>query len=737
MISNTWDDGKFGALVSVAYSHRSFNNNGASTVRWDEGSVLSTGTGLSGFGSVLGVNCQVNPLPAACVEADTALHPRFPRYDLYQTTQNRLGVTGSLQWRPNNNNLITLDGLHSYFGGTRREQYLEAPGFSGTGKCSSAATCTSIANIAVLSDTITNGVMTAGTFNGVDARVENRLDQLHTNFNQLTLKGEHTINAVLSIDETIGYSRSDFENPVQTTIALDQYNVQNFSYSYANGNIPYLNFGSANVGASGPWTLTGIRERPQSAVNTYKTAQLNVHYKPIEQVTLSGGVNYKEYRFVTTSERLINGESVTSSNVYKALQSVPVSSYAQAVSLDGSGVNAPAGSTANWIVAGVPQAISALGLNSNTSLFALSTTGDLGNNASDRERDFGAYLQAAFATSVLSRPLHGNLGVRYVSTNQASQGYEFVANVLSPVAASHTYDNILPSLNLDWDPIQRVKVRVAVARVMARPDLTSLVGSTTLSVSGSSYTVKTGNPNLKPFLATAYDLAFEWYPQGGAILSVALFRKDIETFVTTTTTNIPFTGNPFGIPDSAAAAVCGSTPGCSPSATWAFSTPSNTQGGFVQGVEVNYQQPFTFLPGLLRHTGIQANLTEVGSKVFYPLSGGGVTTNQLLGLSKTSANATLYYEDERWSARLSGAYRSRYLVKVPGQEVGTDADGFNATFNLDTSIQYTVNKNLKITVEGVNLTDQYESEFNDTGKNLPYYYHHTGREFLIGARLTY
>jgi iron complex outermembrane receptor protein len=742
LLSNTWDDDKIGALVSMAYSGRNYRDTGASTVRWDEGNVLSTGgtsaAPLVGFKSVGATNCQVFPLPAACVAADSALHPRFPRYDYFQDNQTRLGATLSLQYRPNANNLFSLDALHSFFGGKRQEQYLEAPGFSGTGKCSSPTTCTSIANIAVVSDTINSqGVMTGGTFNGVDVRVENRIDYLHTNFDQLTLRGEHEINDKFSVDEMIGTSQSDFENPTQTTIGFDQYNVQNFSYNYANGRIPYLNFGSANVGVGGPWVLTEVRERPQSAINDYRTAQFNAHYKWSDDLRFEAGINYKEYDFQTTSMRLVNGETVTSSNIYKNLQAIATSTYSSSVNLAGAGLSIPGGSTTSWITPDTGLAPSVLGLNSNAALFALSTTGDLGNNASDRERDLGGFIQADFSADVLGRPLHGNLGVRDVSTKQHSQGYEFVGGVLSAVAADHTYSNVLPALNLDWDPFDKFKIRLGVAKVMARPDLTSLVGSTTLSVSGSNYTVKTGNPNLKPFLANAYDLAFEWYPQNGAIYSLAVFRKDVATFVTTSTVNIPFTGNPFGIPDSAAIAACGSTPGCSPSATWAFSTPANTAGGYVEGIELNVQQPFTFLPGPLRHTGVLANLTLVDSKVSYPAAGGIFVTNQLLGLSKVSANATLYYEDDRWSARVSGAYRSKYLTRVPGQEVGTDADGFDPTFNLDASVQYTVTPHIKLTLEGVNLTDQYENEFNDTGKDLSYYYHHTGREVLFGVRVTY
>ena len=318
LVADSTPDGKFGALFSLSYSHRVFDDNGASTVRWDMGNVLSTGgttaAPLVGFKSVGATNCQVFPLPAACQTVDSAFHPRFPRYDLYHDDQNRVGATVSFQWAPNEHNLFSLDTLASYWGGSRQEQYLEAPGFSGTGKCSSPTNCTSIANIAVLSDTITNGVMTAGNFNGVDTRVEDRIDQLHTNFDQVTLNGKTDLNDQWKLDELIGWSRSAFANPIQTTVGFDQFNVQNFSYSYIGSRIPLLNFGSANLTSAGPWVLTEVRERPQTSTNDYKTGAINLHYTPMEAINFSGGFDYKEYEFTTSSLRLVNGESVTSSN---------------------------------------------------------------------------------------------------------------------------------------------------------------------------------------------------------------------------------------------------------------------------------------------------------------------------------------------------------------------------------------------------------------------------------------
>jgi iron complex outermembrane recepter protein len=741
LISNTFDDGKFGALASVSWAKRDYLDVGSSTVRWDEAQVLKTGTtpfGASpyGFASVLGTPCvgTATTLPAACQQADSALHPRFPRYDYFVDAESRLGLTGSLQWKPNDANLFSLDYLHSYYQDTRQEQYLEEPGLSGQGKCTKPSTTVSVGCISVLSENIDpEGVMTSGTFSGVDTRVEDRFDRMHTNFNQVTLNGNHDLGEKWSIDELIGYSESRFANPVQTTLGWDQYN-QTVGYDFSS-RIPYLNFGGENVGASGPWLLTEVRERPQTTTNKFKNVEVNVHFSPNQTVNFQGGLQFKQYDFATTSLRLVNGETVTATNAYGALQAVPISSYAQTLDYAGNaGVKVPAGSTTTWATPNVFVAENALGIYSNGSLFALSTQGDLGNNVGVRERDSGAYLQMNWDSSLLSRELRGNLGVRVVRTSQFSQGY---SSTLLPITASRDYNNVLPAFNLAWSLRPDLVLRFAYSRDMSRPNLTDVAATTAVTVSGTQFNVKTGNPGIDPFLANAYDVSLEWYPAPGTLVSVAPFRKDVLSFTSTETINTVFHGNPFGVPDSLAVQACGATPGCGPDATWAFSVPVNSPGGKVNGVELNYEQPLRFLPGFLRNLGVQMNYTYVTSTVEYQTGPATFVSGELTGLSKNTAGTTLYYEDPRWSIRVSGAYRSRYLTRVPGQETGTDADGYDATFNLDASLQYNLTKQFRLTLEGSNLTDQYENEFNDTTRNLVYYYHHTGREILFGVRYQY
>jgi iron complex outermembrane recepter protein len=160
----------------------------------------------------------------------------------------------------------------------------------------------------------------------------------------------------------------------------------------------------------------------------------------------------------------------------------------------------------------------------------------------------------------------------------------------------------------------------------------------------------------------------------------------------------------------------------------------NGEGGDLKGIEIQYQQPFTFLPGVLKNFGFLGNLTLLDSEVNYGTAAAPLR-DQLTGLSKTGFNTTLYYEDSKFSARVSGAYRSSFLTRVPGQN-GNDIEGTRATFNVDAAMSYAITDKIRVTVEGINLTDEIRAQFVDSVGDRPVTFNHTGRTVLVGARFT-
>jgi iron complex outermembrane recepter protein len=735
MISNTWADGKLGALFSIAYTKRKTVEEGHSTVRWATGNAFSPG--FDALPQTSGANAGTPGLvngSASALANNAAFHPRFPRVDRFQNDQERLGATLALQFQPFEGTTISFDALYADLKGTREEAYLEAPSFSTGGACTAANAANScgIADTNVVSSTIQDGVMVKGVFDDVDLAVENRFDKLRTKFSQFSLTGDHQINDNFTIHGFVGHSESDHTNPVQTTLRFDYFNVDGYSYDYTDNRNPKFSYGNAALTDPTKWKLTQIRLRPQTSLNTYDAAQAWGVYKLNDTWSINAGLNFKQYDFETTEMRRTIGTTTNQETVIPAaIASMSLANFSTLASLGG----------VQTIIPSVAKAVAALSLNDPTAYggaFRLGSEPSLGNNRSVTEENRGGYAQADFNTQVGDWGLRGNFGVRYVKTKQYATGFTYVGGSPVAISAGREYDDTLPSMNLVLEPSDNFLIRFGAAKVMSRPDLGSLTPGSTVSVSGTVRGVTAGNPNLDPFRAKTFDLAFEWYFQSQALLSLALFQKNIDSLVQTVTTSTTFTGNPFGIPDSVAVAACGTTVGCSPSAQWNFSTPVNTDGGKVKGFEVNYQQPFKFLPSFLANTGVLLNYTYVKSDVEYVNSAGAVVAStDLTGLSRNGYNATLYYEDAKWSARVSASYRDKYLTRVLGQENTTAApvlyDGTNETFNVDASVQYTLNDQFKITLEGVNLTDEYQDQFTGT-QNMPVVYHHTGREILLGLR---
>ena len=728
MISDTFADDTIGVLFSAAYGKRKTVEQGYSTVRWAKGSSFAPG-----FESVLGTNCVTTP--AACATANDALHPRFPRYDLYTNDTERLGMTASVQFQPSDSTKISIDGLYADFKVTRGESYLEAPSFSAAGACTTATrpnTC-GIADTDVLAMNIQNGVMVSGTFNDVDLRVENRRDRSKTSFRQISGELEQKFGSSVTLNLLAGYSNSDFDNPVQNTVIMDSYNTDGFKYDYSDPRSPKFDWGSADIDNPSAWTLAQLRLRGARAINSFSTYQGNLKWEAADGLSFEGGVGYKKYDFTTQELRRSNGTtSNREATIPAEVAAIPLSQYTQVLNFQGVSFIVPNYDVAEQLLHLRDQSI-------YSGAFKLGPEPALGSKSRVGETDKSAFVQMDFRTDLGGMTLRGNAGLRYVRTEQAATGFVFTSGAAQEVTVERAYDDWLPAVNLVFEPTSKLALRLAAAKVMARPDLGSLPPGASISVSGSGRTVSVGNPMLDPYRAKTYDAALEWYFEPGALLSIAVFKKDIGSFVQTVSTpGSVFTGNPFGLPDSVAVAACGSTPNCAPNLNnWSFSAPRNSPGGPLTGFEINYQQPLRFLPGFLKNTGVLLNYTRVSSRIKYLAADGSVAaTNDLTGLSRSSANATVYYEDKVFSARLSGAYRSKYLTRVPGGEAGTDLDGTNATFNLDASIQYSITKNFKFSLEAVNLTDQYQDQYNDS-RNLLSVYRHSGREFLIGLRYSY
>jgi TonB-dependent receptor len=288
------------------------------------------------------------------------------------------------------------------------------------------------------------------------------------------------------------------------------------------------------------------------------------------------------------------------------------------------------------------------------------------------------------------------------------------------------YSDTLPSFNLAANLTPDFIARFGAAKVMTRPQLNNLSPGGTIATTGT-LTVNTGNPLLKPFRAKTFDTSFEYYFGKNAFLGLGLFQKNIDTYIQSLRTNMPF--RETGLPMSLLPA------NFTGEEVFQVTAPINTDGGKLKGFEINYQQPFTFLPSWGKDFGALLNYTHVKSKIEYVVSPTSDTriTDDLLNLSPRSWNATLYYDNGKLSARVSASSRAAFVTRVPGQN-NNDVEGKNKSLNVDLSLSYKVNDKLEVTLEGVNLTNEENDQFVSRARNSVVVNNVTGREFLAGLR---
>ncbi|WP_305612245.1 TonB-dependent receptor [Brevundimonas sp.] len=771
LISNTFGaNDEFGALFSVAYSERNILEEGFSSVRW----APAFGTGSSGgFCSPLGVapqnpgnsgangssaaNCSTgNPRPANTPDNVAAYNtanqnsvfvPRLPRYGRLTHEQERLGLTGAFQWRPADTTLFSVDVLYSKLAATRREDFLESLSFSRNAAAGGQT------QVIVREAAVENGMLVYGLFDNVDIRSESRFDDLTTEFLQYSLTAEHDFSDRLRGRFYYGRAESDFDNPFQTTVTLDRRDTDGFSWDFrGNPNAPVINYGfDVTSPAAWSWSQTGspvprseIRIRPQGVDTLFESAQADLAWDASDWLTLKAGVNWKTYGSRSFEFRR------TDETVVPAL---PGGTTIADISnlLTGFGKNlVPGGTDTSWLRPDL-NAIAALFniyCNCNTGVpggdFTLGsiTVGNArGGNRYVSEDDLAFYIQADFNTELFNMPFRGNIGVRQVNTQLYAEGYSSTGGG-TLVFGTHEYDDTLPSLNMVLEPVENLLVRFGVAKVMARPQINNslsganyLVPTTSLNATGPNFTATIGNVNLEPFRATTYDFGVEWYFAPESLLSFAYFYKDIDTYIQVIRQDLAYSDLTALNPSAFDPAFCSGA--CSPTTIFALTSAINTEGGPLKGFEISYQQPFRFLPGLLSNTGVQLNFTHVESEIDYC---NGVTcatfiTADLISLSPRSWNATLYYEDDKFSARISGSSREGYLQNVPGRN-GNNIEGKMETFNVDAAASYQLTEQVQLTFEAINLTDEFNHQFvgDGLGRESTSVYHHTGRQYFFGAR---
>ncbi len=337
------------------------------------------------------------------------------------------------------------------------------------------------------------------------------------------------------------------------------------------------------------------------------------------------------------------------------------------------------------------------------------TLGDRRSSFVTTEKITAGYVRADYGFDAGAVPVSGNIGVRYVHTDQVASGTLTSGNTATAASFPNSFNNWLPSFNVRADLTRTLVGRLAGSRVLTRPNVTD--SAPRITVSTDAPTASGGNPQLVPFLATQFDGSLEWYFAPAGQLSGAVFYKVMDDYITQQNTEITIPGR----------------------GVVRLGTQVNGGNAKVYGIELAYNQVFTFLPAPFDGFGMQGSYTHTSVKADYT-AGSRAIRDQLIGLSKNSFNVVGFYDRGPVSARLSYVWRDRYLAGTGSTvQAPTYVDAFGS---LDGNLSLRANDRVTFSLEGINLAGARQYTYND-GKlrfgEINYY----GRTILFGVRAAF
>ena len=341
-----------------------------------------------------------------------------------------------------------------------------------------------------------------------------------------------------------------------------------------------------------------------------------------------------------------------------------------------------------------------------------------------------AYIQGNIGGGDL--PYRGNIGLRYIKTELnvtqntvgAPQPYGAANADIGDVVTDRSFNDWLPSVNFAFDLRDDLVFRIGYTKNMTLLDFAQWGGALAPSYAisneeGGRFIViganSDGNPALDPWRSTNYDASLEWYPRQDTMISVAFFHVGVKSFIERGTVRM-------ALPDQDGVIRREVDVG----------TNVQGEGGTLEGGELAIKHAFTHLPGFWSNFGIDANYTYSPSDSGNKDLDGNVVP--FLDNSKQQTNLAIWYEGERFQARVAHNHRSKRSVAL-NQVWGTEGLTLyqSPTDYIDASVSYDVTPDLTVYLQGLNLTDEYENYYLQWEDQTAFQQQYE-RRFILGVR---
>lgn len=559
-------------------------------------------------------------------------------------------------------------------------------------------------------DRATGGTRTqdSGTLTGVPLRGSFNFGE-YRNRNYIgTIGGDYETESGLTAAFKFNYTRTENSSYLPLLQAsTSTANGLSLSYDNSNPNFPIVTingpFNQANLSSSGAYMIAAR----QKTISDSYTVKFDVEQE-MGALTLSAGGLY--------ADRDIAGNNFSSSNLAylgamgaSVGQPFNINSYVTDRPWD---TSFPLGVTFNYVdnVAMRRDIDTLLARMQAAGLYNPALDVPQSDRYSQRERTLAGYVMGKLEAG----PLTAVGGVRLERYLMDNSGSVIAGGVATPLAYEASKTDFFPSLNLKYSATDNLVLRLAGQRGVSRPAYGAIRVGASINDTASPGTIGGGNPALRPEYTWGVDASIEYYLPGNGMISVAGFHRWVSNVLYQSQAPVGTDFYNFG--------------GVDRSGYWLSGT-YNGDKGKLYGVEFNLLKQFDFLPGALSGLGFQGNLTLLDGDFDTPTE----KNIAFQGMSKTVANASLFFEKYGISARVSYQWRSDWLDTLGGLGAGEYRKGYE---NLDVSLRYSLNDNLTLFADLANLTNETYIAYQGTTAT-PTEVERIGSRYLFGLRFSY
>lgn len=311
-----------------------------------------------------------------------------------------------------------------------------------------------------------------------------------------------------------------------------------------------------------------------------------------------------------------------------------------------------------------------------------------------KENVFSAYAMADYQVTDKVELIAGFRNeANYLEFTGSKVATTTEGSTVETIVSKKEYNAFLPMVHAKIKVSDKAILRTAYTRTYARPTFSRLNPGT--QISEIALTITEGNTELNPTFSNNFDMMFEFYPKGLGLLSAGVYYKGLTDYIYDDQSVVRLNNQ-----------------------NYIRSRPENLDKAWLYGIEVGLVKRFDKEGSLLKNFGVELNYSYIDSEVEIPTFTNGEQTGSykttLPEQAKHIGNAILFYENDKFMARIAGNLKGKYIKSIRSLAGPEHYQWFDSNFTVDFSTSYAINDRLRLFAEVGNITNAPNRYYHGT-----------------------